>query len=92
MDFFILPVTIVVQDFEGVTVSNNGATQNMISFTSIHPFNEKKYIHTSSEFTRGCKEKKTIRLNWCRALDCYGIKSWFSDRIWVINGQVKIIM
>lgn len=52
-----------------------------------HPFNGRLY-----SIFREREGKKKIRLKWCKQLKCFGIMSWFSDRIWIINGEIKVIL
>lgn len=55
-----------------------------------HPFNGKLY-HIFRE-RDDCNSKKKIRLKWCKHFNCFGVVAWFSDRIWLINGKVQIIL
>lgn len=55
-----------------------------------HPFNDGLYHIFRRYYDHNGKKK--IRLRWCKQLNCFGIMSWFSDRIWVINGKITVLL
>lgn len=54
-----------------------------------HPFTHKEY-HLWTQVDNKCRRK--ITLNWCEQLQAFGVKAWFSDRIWIINNKVEILL